>query len=236
MFNHLYSLAIDSVIKSVQNERFSSQQIIPPIKSHLANVFQLEMPSTIEQESSFQIFNFQYGSQTKFQPVSTMNSKIRILQTEINFLKKQYDESIVTGDFTRQSAAEQAIATKLQNIELLQAHKNIVERSNEEQNQEGSFMLSTEQELYQDSHTAMLPVSPRLSESTTKTWVEPQENKIVSDFVGKLIPKMDSTENIQLSLVTTNAKELYEELEKMKYTFEIAFDNVQQPMKPPLVN
>ena len=46
--------------------------------------------------------------------------KAQILQTEINYLRRQHAEAIAIGDFTQQLAAERAIDDKLQAIERLE--------------------------------------------------------------------------------------------------------------------
>ncbi|CAF5178899.1 unnamed protein product [Rotaria sp. Silwood1] len=50
----------------------------------------------------------------------------------------------------------------------------------------------------------------------------------IKPTISELIPKIDSIEQTNLSLVTTNAKELYQELQKMKYSIEMVFENTQQ--------
>jgi len=44
---------------------------------------------------------------------------------------------------------------------------------------------------------------------------------------GKLLAQASSIERMNISLVTTDAKELYEELQKMRYSIGMAFESTQ---------
>ncbi|CAF3003205.1 unnamed protein product, partial [Rotaria sp. Silwood2] len=135
--------AIDVIIQSAQYERLSKrispnllvlhkltseQELIPSILPCSVKLHQLEIQTSIQQESPYQLFHFQYQSTTNFQKdfiqqissLDSIDSKQRILQNEINYLHKQYNEAIVIGDFTRQLAAEQIISNKFQMIESFQ--------------------------------------------------------------------------------------------------------------------
>jgi hypothetical protein len=46
---------------------------------------------------------------------------------------------------------------------------------------------------------------------------------------GKLLAQASSIERMNISLVTTDAKELYEELQKMRYSIGMAFESTQIP-------
>jgi hypothetical protein len=45
--------------------------------------------------------------------------------------------------------------------------------------------------------------------------------------ISELIPQIDSKEQINISLITTDAKELYQELQQMRYSIAMAFENTQ---------
>ncbi|CAF4669063.1 unnamed protein product [Rotaria sp. Silwood1] len=426
--------AIDTVIQSVQYERLSKrisphllilhkltsqQELIPSIIPCSAILHQLEIQTFIQQESPYQMFHFQYQSSTNFQKdivqqISSFDSidsiNHQILQTEINYLQKQYDEASVIGDFTQQLAAEHIISNKLQMIEsfqeqeksqkdsqieiqisstidnqqsveykksktsiksstineksldtnqineqihellnnydtILQKHikndqaefskiqtdidqieiqtdklssahteqesnkimhqqtidtiedlhqlsilvkqkdkipllihnnletslekfqqennrekqidvqlqildkidqldnqfinhktlENLRKHLHEEQKQQqGSIILSSNRQIHSDTHIQIIPVPTHLSKSPTMTIVEEKQIKNISHqttikpTISELIPKIDSVEQTNLSLVTTNAKELYQELQKMKYSIEMVFENTQQ--------
>jgi len=46
---------------------------------------------------------------------------------------------------------------------------------------------------------------------------------------AELVAQNDSRERMNISLVTRDAKELYEELKKMRYSIEMAFENTEIP-------
>jgi hypothetical protein len=47
--------------------------------------------------------------------------------------------------------------------------------------------------------------------------------------MGEVLAPMDSKERMNISLAMTDAKELYQELQKMRNSIEIAFENTQIP-------
>ncbi|CAF3503908.1 unnamed protein product [Rotaria sordida] len=413
LFKQIKQRAIDTIIQSVQYERLSKrisphllvlhkltseQELIQPsIIPCPVKLYQLEIKTSVQQESLYEMFHFQYQSSINFQKdfiqqISSLDSidlKNQILQIEINYLQKQYDESIAIGDFTRQLATEQIISNKLQFIEsfqekeksqkineieiqipsiinnqqlsehkksktsikiskineksldtnqvneqihellknydkILQKHiqndqaklfqtqinidqienhteklsstyleqaqneivdqqminsienlhqlKKSLEKYHQENNrqkqidiqfqildkidqldnqsidhktienlrkhlykeQQGLLILSSNKQTYNDTHFQILPISTHLSESSIITIAEEKKIKNISKqitiepAISKLIPSIDSVEQTKVSLVTTNAKELYQELEKIKYSIETAFESTQQ--------
>ncbi|CAF3809585.1 unnamed protein product, partial [Rotaria sp. Silwood1] len=104
----------------------------------------------------------------------------------------------------------------------------------EQKQQQGSIILSSNRQIHSDTHIQIIPVPIHLSKSPTMTIVEEKQIKNISHqttikpTISELIPKIDSVEQTNLSLVTTNAKELYQELQKMKYSIEMVFENTQQ--------
>jgi hypothetical protein len=88
------------------------------------------MKTEIQQELSSPIFLVQDQTSAVYQKdfteqIASLNSKAQILQTEINYLKRQHAEAIAIGDFSQQLAAERAIANKLQTIENLQDQQKL---------------------------------------------------------------------------------------------------------------
>jgi len=133
----------------------SGQVLIPSIPPSSRNLFQLEIKTQIEQELPFQTFLFQHQSSINFQKdfnqqiSSSSNSKIQILQIEIDYLQKQHAEAIALGDFTQQLAAEQAISNKLQTIEYLQEKQKVLTH-------EESFITNkTDQQIHELLKTHM---------------------------------------------------------------------------------
>jgi hypothetical protein len=51
--------------------------------------------------------------------------------------------------------------------------------------------------------------------------------KTMISATGELVAQNDSRERMNISLVTRDAKELYEELKKMRYSIEMAFENTE---------
>ncbi|CAF3823149.1 unnamed protein product [Rotaria sp. Silwood1] len=104
----------------------------------------------------------------------------------------------------------------------------------EQKQQQGSIILSSNTQTHSDTHIQIIPVLTHLSKSPTMTIAEEKQIKNISHqttikpAISESIPKIDSVEQINLSLVTTNAKELYQELQKMKYSIEMIFENTQQ--------
>jgi hypothetical protein len=103
------------------NQITSGQELMPAITPSSCNLFQLAMKTEIQQELSSPIFLVQDQTSAIYQKdfteqIASLNPKAQILQTEINYLKRQHAEAIAIGDFSQQLAAERAIANKLQMI------------------------------------------------------------------------------------------------------------------------
>ncbi len=49
-------------------------------------------------------------------------------------------------------------------------------------------------------------------------------------MTGELLAKVDPVERMNISLITTDAKDLYHELQKMRYSIEMAFESTQLPL------
>ncbi|CAF3777841.1 unnamed protein product [Rotaria sp. Silwood1] len=114
-------------------------------------------------------------------------------------------------------------------------NQNLRKHLHEEQKQQqGSIILSSNTQTHSDTHIQIIPVLTHLSKSPTMTIAEEKQIKNISHqttikpAISESIPKIDSVEQINLSLVTTNAKELYQELQKMKYSIEMVFKITQQ--------
>ncbi|CAF1625727.1 unnamed protein product [Rotaria magnacalcarata] len=233
--------AIDTIIQSVQYERLikqmpsnllllhglhSDQEVLPSIIPCSTKLFKLETNASIEQEPQFERNHFQTDFIQQISSFDPIDSKIQILQTEINFLEKQYYESIVVGDFTRQLAVEQALAAKLQIMEPLQEkstknsrqqqiHRKIqdyVRKHIPEIQQEGAFVLSSKEEKHHDAHMQILPIAP--PEAIIEERKKVSDHITIAPAVSKLLLQIDSKEQANLSLVTSNAKELYEQPQK----------------------
>lgn len=112
--------------------------------------------------------------------------------------------------------------------------QNLREQLHEEQQQHGLVIHSSDKQLHHTSQTQVLPISSHVSESSFTTVFEETKSKpileqIMTSVTGKLLAQTDSMEQMNLSLVTTDAKELYEELQKMRYSIDTAFENTQVP-------
>ncbi len=69
-------------------------------------------------------------------------------------------------------------------------------------------------------------------ESPLSAVVEERKNTTVLEqtmipAISELVPQIDSREQINMSLITTDAKELYQELQQMRYSIVMAFENTQ---------
>ncbi|CAF4553692.1 unnamed protein product [Rotaria socialis] len=234
--------AIDAIIQSVQYERFikhipsnllllhglhSDQEVLPSIIPCSTKLFKLETKTSIEQEPQFERNHFQTDFiqqiSSSFDPI---DSKIQILQTEINFLEKKYYESIVVGDFTRQLAVEQALAVKLQIMEPLQEKSTKKSRQQQihrkiqvnlrqhlpEIQQEGSLVQSSKGEKHHDAHIQILPIAP--PEAIIEERKNVSDQITITPAVSKLLLQIDSKKQANLSLVISNAKEQNEQLQK----------------------
>ena len=109
----------------LSHQMTSGQELIPSITPSSRNLFQLPIITHMQEEFPSFVFLLQQQSSTVVQEnsirqISSPDPKTEILQTEINYLQRQHAEAIAIGDFTQQLAAERAIATKLQAIELRQ--------------------------------------------------------------------------------------------------------------------
>ncbi|CAF1497745.1 unnamed protein product [Adineta steineri] len=81
-----------------------------------------------------------------------------------------------------------------------------------------------EEQSYHKSHVLQLPYSAVVEQRQSTSISEPTKQLVT----GELIPQIDSIERIKTSFVTTDSKELYQTLQKMKYSIEIALEGTQQ--------
>ena len=150
-----YDLAIDNITQSARYERLSKnisphllllhkltsgQQLVPYTIPCSAKQFQLEIKPSIQLEFASEIFLLKYQSSVKYQNdvlqqisfAEPIDSKMKILKTEIDYLKKQYAESIAIDDYAQQLATEQTISSKLQIIESLHEKQQLLKDSKKE--------------------------------------------------------------------------------------------------------
>lgn len=104
----------------------------------------------------------------------------------------------------------------------------------EEQQQHSLVIFPSDEELQHTSQTQILPISAHISESSLtsifeRTKSESTLEQIPTSVSAQLLVPTSSKEQINVSLVTTDAKELYEELEKIRYSIEMAFEDTQIP-------
>ncbi|CAF1261150.1 unnamed protein product [Adineta steineri] len=81
-----------------------------------------------------------------------------------------------------------------------------------------------EEQSYHKSHVLQLPYSAVVEQRQSTSISEPTKQLVT----GELIPQIDSIERTKTSFVTTDSKELYQTLQKMKYSIEIALEGTQQ--------
>ncbi|CAF0967334.1 unnamed protein product [Adineta steineri] len=81
-----------------------------------------------------------------------------------------------------------------------------------------------EEQSYDKSHVLQLPYSAVVEQRQSTSISEPTKQLVT----GELIPQIDSVERTKTSFVTTDSKELYQTLQKMKYSIEIALEGTQQ--------
>jgi hypothetical protein len=350
------------------NQITSGQELMPAITPSSCNLFQLAMKTEIQQELSSPIFLVQDQTSAIYQKdfteqIASLNPKAQILQTEINYLKRQHAEAIAIGDFSQQLAAERAIANKLQMIKnpqdqqkldqkeisdhsmldnqsktsivssaisekslvdqqirgLLKKHlkpiqkrirndqkqslskeiihsvgdlrrlsiffpqkdhqfdvnldnelkksrqennrqkhvdiqlkildkidqldqqsvdqdtlQNLRKHLQEEQAQQGLLIRSSKELVHHESQTQVLPISPHVIESTfTISTKEKKSNnapeQMIIPVTSEVLVPTDSKERMNVSLATTDAKELYQELQKIRNSIEITFESTQIP-------
>ena len=112
--------------------------------------------------------------------------------------------------------------------------ENLRKHLQQEREQQGLFIGSSVELMRHELQTQVLPISTHVLESAfTISTVEKQSDNIPEEMmisaVAQTIIPMDSKEQMNISLALTDAKELYEELQKMRNSIEIAFENTQIP-------
>jgi hypothetical protein len=101
-----------------------------------------------------------------------------------------------------------------------------------EEQQQGLVIRASDEQLHHDSHIQILPISPHVLELPLTTVVEEKTSKNVLEqtmlpVTGELLKQTDSLERMNMSLVTTDAREVYQELKKIRYSIEMAAENPQ---------
>jgi hypothetical protein len=56
---------------------------------------------------------------------------------------------------------------------------------------------------------------------------ETTSEQITIPAIGELLTQNDSVEQANITLINTDTKELYQELQKIRYSIEMAFENTQ---------
>ena len=102
-----------------------------------------------------------------------------------------------------------------------------------EEQQQGLLIHPSDDQLHHDSHTEVLPTKSQMFDSPyTVSMGERQDLNVLEQTMtpvtGELIVQSDSEERVNMSLITADTQQLYNELEKIRYSIEMAFENVQQ--------
>jgi hypothetical protein len=93
------------------------------------------------------------------------------------------------------------------------------------QEEQGLLIGSSIELTRHESQTQVLSISPHAVESAFTISTEP----MMIPVTGEVLVPMDSKEQIDTSLTTADAKELYQEIKEMRNSIEIAFESAQTP-------
>ena len=82
---------------------------------------------------------------------------------------------------------------------------------------------SSDKQSHHHSHMEVLPTLPSVLELPTTTVAK----ETIIPFTGELLRQTDSLERMNISLATTDAREVYQELQKIRYSIEMAVQSTQ---------